>query len=693
MKTIPSSIIRTVFCLLFTFFTATFVSAQDNVPAANPKDMMRSYLLGEIAKERENWQRRYDTLKTVEDVQKYQDERITFFKTQLGLTKGSWEKTPLNPRVTKTFQKGTPGKDAYRVEMVLFESQPNFFVSGAMYLPDETRFKGPYPTLLVVCGHSSDGKEYTPYQQVTALAATHGLAALIIDPIDQGERVQHFNAEGKPTHIGVAAHNLLGPGSILLGRNTATFEVWDMIRALDYLESREDVDATKMGVMGNSGGGTQTSYIMTLDERVKVAIPCCYICGLYDQLTTSPGPQDAEQNIFGQLGFGMDHVDYLIMRAPQPTLIECVTRDFFPIDDTWKAYRNAKRIYDRFGYAEKIALIENDNTHSWNKNLREGAVRWALRWLADRDELITEAEDMPVCAPGELWAAPEGRVMNLEGARTAFDLNRDYNTTLQQSRRSVWRTKTPLQQRTLVRERIGVRPMAQIPEPEVVTLTVGMDLAKSGLSEKWNDIATVTKIVFKFEDEKVVLPALLLEPKIATEKSGVVIYLNDAGKTADIAKLEEFVNAGKTVLAVDLRGLGETQAVGPTYFHHDQYGTDGTDFYLAYLLGKSYVGMRTEDLLMFGRFSMKGEDAAQVSIYADGEVVSVVAAHAAFIRPAIFSGVEYKTVPKSWSRVVLEGTAPYPITNIVHGALEDYDVTNLLPPELQPQDRRGRRNR
>lgn len=639
----------------------------------DPRGMMRTYLLEEIAKEKENWKTRYETLKSPEQVREYQQQRKVFFRKQLGKM---WEKTPLNPKITKTLNKGTSGTDAYRIETILLESVPGFYISGAMFLPDETRFQPPYPGILVVCGHSNEGKEYPPYQQATALAAQHGFAALIIDPIEQGERIQRFDASGKPIALGTTAHNLLGFSSILLGRNTATFEVWDMIRALDYLQSREDVDPQRLGVMGNSGGGTQTSYIMALDDRVKVAVPCCYICGLYDQLTTQPGPQDAEQNIFGQLGFGMDHVDYLIMRAPAPTLVEATTLDFFPIEDTWKAFRNAKRIYDRFGFGENVSILEHDSPHGWDKTLREGAVRWFLRFLANREEPIFEPAEMPLCSPGELWAAPNGKTMEIEGARTTFDLNRDYNRELLARRVSQWSQKTPEQRRTAVREIIAARTLSEIP---------ALECERKGepdfVPPELHAIARMESILFRTEQGRIFLPAILLSPKnSSSETSGCEIYLNDAGKAADPGAWADSLKSGKTVLAVDLRGMGETQSVGANYFSHGQFGTDGTDFYLAYLLGKTHLAMRTEDLAALGSWmqkeiSVSGE--TPITLRAEGEISGTIALHAAFLEPDLFSAAELKTEPRNWYDIVHDGLSPYPITNIVHGALEVYDLCDL----------------
>ena len=641
----------TVFLLGLLFVSALF--AQD-------ANMMRTYLLDELGDAQKVWQRRYDSLKTVADIERYQKERKDFFQRQLGKM---WERTPLNPQITKTFDKGTPGKDAYRVELVLFESAPKFYVSGAMFLPDATKFKPPYPGVLVVCGHSNDGKAYDRYSGVTALAATNGLAAFIMDPIDQGERSQRLKDDGKPVLQSVPAHNAIGAGSILLGRNAATFEVWDMMRALDYLESRPDVDAGRLGVFGLSGGGTQTAYIMSLDERVTVAASNCYLCSLYGKWMSTQGAQDAEQNIFGQLAFGMDHVDYCIMRAPKPTQIGTTTQDFFPVEDAWAAYRGAKRIFDRFGLGEKMSLTETDGPHGYHKNLREASVRWMVRWLAGRDEMIFEANDQPKCTKEELRCTPKGEVMLLDGARSAFDLNRDYNDELLATR--VAKNQSDDERRKTMRNIVGVRKLDDIPALREVRNE------ETNIAEKLDAVASVEQFVFFAEEGKILLPSIRFAPKDASV--GTVVYLNGSGKASDLNRINELAKESKTVVAVDLRGLGQTQGIGAKYFDHALFGTDGLDFYHAYLLGKSYVGMRTEDLLAVARHIGK-----PVELVASGETVGLVALHAAVLEPTLFSGIKLDKPIRSWYEVVKDGVVPYPITNLVHGALLEYDVPDLL---------------
>ena len=171
--------------------------------------------------------------------------------------------------------------------------------------------------MLVPCGHSANGKASETYQRICILLAKNGMAALCYDPIGQGERIQRLDAAGKPAirEGSTTEHTMAGIGALLVGRQVASYRIWDGFRALDYLASRPEIDPARLGCTGNSGGGTMTAYLMALDDRIAVAAPSCYITSL-ERLFATIGPQDAEQNITGQVAAGMDHADYVTMRAP-----------------------------------------------------------------------------------------------------------------------------------------------------------------------------------------------------------------------------------------------------------------------------------------------------------------------------------------------------------------------------------------
>ncbi len=336
------------------------------------------------------------------------------------------DRRPLNPIVV-----GRIDGEGYHVEKLIYESQPRHFVTAAFYRPEG---QGPFPAVLVPCGHSANGKASN--QRVCILLAKYGVAALCYDPIGQGERYQFLDDKGQPRFRSTSEHTLIGAGCIPLGRNTATFRVWDGMRSLDYLASRDDVDASRLGVTGCSGGGTLTSYLMALDNRVFCAAPSCYLTS-WRRLLETRGPQDAEQNIHGQIAWGMDHADYIIMRAPKPTLILASTRDFFDIQGTWQTFRDAKRAYTRQGFAERVALVETDATHGYPRPQREAMLRWMRRWMQGIDEPSAEPEFATLPASA-LLCTPKGQSLLLEGARSVVDLNVEFNQRLAPIRRALW---------------------------------------------------------------------------------------------------------------------------------------------------------------------------------------------------------------------------------------------------------------
>ena len=171
------------------------------------------------------------------------------------------EKTPLKARVVKTIE-----RDKYRIENVIFESRPGFMVTGNLYVP--TGHNQPLPAVLGVCGHSTNGKAAEAYQSFSQSLARQGFVVFIIDPVGQGERLQYLSDSPKRRYpIGVGEHIQMGNQQTLVGEFLGSWFAWDGIRGLDYLLSRPEVDPKAIGVTGNSGGGTQTTWLCGLESR------------------------------------------------------------------------------------------------------------------------------------------------------------------------------------------------------------------------------------------------------------------------------------------------------------------------------------------------------------------------------------------------------------------------------------------
>jgi cephalosporin-C deacetylase-like acetyl esterase len=603
----------------------------------------------------------YEKLKTPEDITAWQHRMKDVFRRELGEFP---HRSPLHAQVT-----GHETRDGYKIEKLVFESQPRHYVTAILYLPEA---KPPYPGVLVPCGHSGEGKAYDSYQRMSILLAKNGIAALCFDPIGQGERLQIL-LDDKPNGIGsTVEHTLIDVSCIPLGTNTARYMIWDGIRALDYLTGRLDIDATRLGCAGNSGGGTQTAYLMALDPRIACAAPSCYITSMRKLLATI-GPQDGEQNIHAQISEGMTHSEYVLMRAPSPTLICAATHDFFNIDGAWDTFRDAKRLYARFGVPERASLIETDAKHGYNAQLREATTAWMRRWLLKIDAPVTES-DFAVAKPADIQCTETGQVMDIGGARSVFDLNVDWEDRLAKKRTELWGKGDKAALLDQIRKLAGVRPLADLPDCEVETVSVesrpGYELRRLVLTP----------------EEGVMLPALAMVP---TERRGpVVLYVDGAGKqeaAAEGGELDHLARSGTLVVAIDLRGLGETADGAKPDGIGAQVGDGWKNWMIAYMLNRSFTGMWAEDILVTTRWLTKYEAAIdgdsakpnQVRVIGVGNVGPALL-HATALERDLFARVEVRKSLRSWAEVVRSKETKQQLPTLVHGALEVYDLPDLV---------------
>jgi cephalosporin-C deacetylase-like acetyl esterase len=647
---------------------------QSSQPKALPEAMVYRYLSGQAQTAIERRRQAYELVKTPEQANAWQEARREFFLRQIG---GLPERTPLNAKVV-----GSLSGEDYRVEKVVFESQPNHHVTGLVYLPGT---KPPYPGILVPCGHSHNGKAAEAYQRIAILLAKNGMAALCYDPIGQGERYQVLNRDGTPLvnpemnpnsrrqlesvpghpqFNPVEEHVLVGIGSILLGLNTARYRIYDGMRGIDYLLSRPDIDPKRIGCTGNSGGGTLTAYLMALDDRIACAAPACFLT-TFERLLEKSGPQDAEQNIFGQLAFGMDEADYVLMRAPKPTLLGAGTRDAtFDIRGTWDIFRESKRFYARFELPERVDMVEADEPHGFTEPLRVGATRWMRRWLLNRDDAIVEGK-FPVWTDQQLQCSPDGQVLLMPDERSVFDLNLKFDETLAPQREQAWQPASRAASLRNVRKLIGARRLTDLPEPE--SRLVGT-IERAGYR--------IEKLILTTEPG-IELPALVFVPE--NPNADAYLYLDSHGKQTAATPggpMEALVREGHWVMAVDLRGLGETELKSKK----SSYRLKDQECMLAYLLGKSLVGMRTEDVWSAGRFLAgyrTADKQRQVHVIGVG-TAGIPALHAVALEPQGFASLRLKQTLGRWTDVLHTSVPEDQLCSTVHGALTVYDLPDLI---------------
>jgi dienelactone hydrolase/pimeloyl-ACP methyl ester carboxylesterase len=640
---------RILFAFALAAGTATAFAADDlTVLKAGPKDtptrkLLHAHLIAECQKHFDARQAAVEKLKTPADIAARQQALRAKFIEALG---GFPEKTPLNAKVV-----GTLKRDGYRVEKVIYESRPDHHVTANLYIPEG---EGPFPGVLMPLGHSANGKAAEYMQRGAILLAKNGFVALVYDPIGQGERVQLLDKIGNPAIRGsTSEHTIVGVGALLVGRSTASYRVWDGIRSLDYLASRPEVDAKKLGCTGCSGGGTLTSYLMALDDRIAAAAPSCYITSL-ERLFATIGPQDAEQNITGQVAIGLDHADYIFLRAPKPTIILASTKDFFDIRGTWDSFREAKRVYTKLGFPERVELIEADASHGYPKLHREAMARFFSRWLKGEDRVIVEG-NFAIEKDADLQCTRSGQVLEDLKGRSVFDLNAALADELTKKRAAKhWKPDEFLDE------------VGRLVLPETVPV---FKSTEAGAIDR--DGFIINKRVFN-SGSGVPVPALVFEPKGEVSAAPALVYVYDLGSSAVAESAAKRAGSGRRVMTVDLRGYGETAPGVAKDGKTPTFGVEFKESFLGFHLNEPLLGQRVADLLGVINTTPKEQGIELLGLGSAGPV----ALHAATLNFRV-KAVTIDGGLVSWDNVLRTPISHNQLANVVPGVLKVYDLPDL----------------
>lgn len=287
-------------------------------------------------------------------------------------------RTPLNPIIN-----GKIEADGYVVEKLQFQSMPGLYVTGNLYRP--AKVEKPLPTILYVCGHANmekDGISFgnkTGYQHHGTWFARHGYVCLIIDTLQLGEiRGEHHGT-----------YKLNKWWWVSRGYTPAGVEAWNGMRALDYLETRPEVDKTRFGVTGRSGGGAYSWWIAALDTRIKAAAPTAGITTLHNHVVDGcvEGHCDC---MFMVNTRRWDYERVAALVAPRALLICNTDKDsIFPIDGVFKLYQDTRRLYSMLGEEGHIGLQIAEGPHKDTQPLNTGAFHWFERFLKGADLMTT----------------------------------------------------------------------------------------------------------------------------------------------------------------------------------------------------------------------------------------------------------------------------------------------------------------
>ena len=591
-------------------------------------------------------------------------------------------KTPLNAKVVSTIN-----KNGCTIEKIIYESQPGFYVTSSLFIPDN--LQGKAPAVIYCSGHTKEGFRSKVYQRVIFNLVKKGFIVFAFDPVGQGERLQYFDPATGKSKVGgpTLEHSYPGAQCFITGSSQARYMIWDGVRAVDYLLTRKEVDAERIGITGRSGGGTQTAYIAAFDDRILAAAPECYITNMR-RLWESFGPQDAEQNFYHGIASGIDHADLLEVRAPKPTLMITTTRDFFSIQGARETAREVKKAFEALGAGENFAMVEDDSTHASTRKNREALYAFFQKHLdLAGDPTDEDVEILPI---EELTVTKTGQVATSFQSETVFSLNqKDAEDKLKKLDESRQDLQAHLEKVASAAKKLSgfVRPTKR---------------KAAAFAGRYRRHGYAVEKYFMSGEGEYKIPFLLMAPD-GDGKHPALLYLHPQGKKTEAARggeMEWFVRQGYIVLAPDLLNVGE---MGPGVFTGDAYNfkpgkASYNTWFASIQIGRSITGILAGDVVRLVDYLTTRKDVAanKISALARGDLCPILL-HAAAFDQRIGKVALYAPLLSYRSIVVNEYYQPHYVISAVAGALTAYDLPDLyalIAPRrlllLNPADQDGK---
>ena len=566
------------------------------------------------------------------------------------------EKTPLKPRVVKVVD-----RDAYKIENVLFESRPGFLVSANLYIPKGRAF--PLPGVVASCGHSANGKAIETYQSFCQGLARLGYVVLIFDPIGQGERMQYVDAAWEPMRgTGTGEHNYAGVQQVLVDERFCMWRAWDGIRALDYLLSREEVDPRHLGITGNSGGGTMTTWLCGLEQRWTMAAPSCFVTEFRRNMENELGA-DMEQCPPKALALGLDHEDFLAALAPKPIIILAKEKDYFDVRGNEAAYERLKRLYRLLGAEENIARFAGPTYHGYSQENREAMYGWFNRCtgvskVSTEPQLVMEQEEA-------LWCTPHGQVAELHST-PIYSFTRDKS-------RSLAARRGPLDAATLPQTVAGaLRLPRRDGTPEFRILRPLPDRKyplRHALPYMVETDPGVHAVVYRLTAQ----PLLSRPPRDAVN---AILYVSHESADEELRReklVRDLIQADPAAAfyTCDVRGVGDSEPRTTSLNNSDEYSTDY--FYSSHgiMLDYPYIGQRTFDILrVLDWLAASGH--RQVHLAAKG-YGALPGTFAALLSPNV-THVTLKNALSSYAAIAEAKDYSWPLSALPPGVLTSFDL-------------------
>jgi hypothetical protein len=621
-------------------------------------------------KEDEARQKAWDAIHDETGLRKMQDELRQKLLQMIGGLPAV--KTDLHAEIT-----GKIPMDGFTIEKLVFQSLPGIYVTALVYVPNDHTSK--HPAVLVPAGHAADGKFH--YQALSQRLAGRGYIVISWDPVGQGERSQFWDAKAQKSRYNLicAEHAVMGNLAYLVGANLARWEVWDGIRAVDYLLTRPDVDGERISITGTSGGGTQTALIAALDPRIKVAVPSCYITSLpmrmANRIFVDPD-SDPEQDLFGMISNGVDHPGLLLMMYPRPVMVAAAVLDFFPIEGTRKTFRELQELYAHLGHVDRIAMTEGYHGHQYSPENQQAA----LDFLDHFNRMPARTSLPPVKELGgeALQCTRTGQVLgDYTDGRPLTDVIREYYEVHKRGSartlaKEYYGEKYSGAKNWRVSEHAGVLPQAR----EITWEAVGSSNVKG---------AAIDRYLLR-HNELLEMPLLYIhksEHKSGSGERKAALWFSENGKATaeDWPEIDKYLNQGFDIISFDSRGLGETRMpytavspddplLGKLDFDHAYVnpisGVLANYVYNSLLTGRPYFLQMMEDAEIARRFAAQKLHANVVAVTAVGDAYTLASAIAETLPGlGLLPGPNGNVL--KWSEIVEQKKESLPIQYLLPG--------------------------
>ena len=611
--------------------------------AAPYSDMLQNYYMQYAEKSRRKRTLVHKNIKSAADARKEVEKAGKRVQKSFGRFPAD---VPLD---AKSF--GTIEKNGVSIEKILIQTRKNIHATILVYR--RTGAADIQPGILLVCGHSDLGKAAPHYQKLADSLARMGMTAVVIDPLGQGER-KLYPGLGFSS---VREHNLTGKQLWLAGEFFGLYRVYDAKRAVDYMLTRPDIDAGRLGVAGVSGGGTLSSYTFALDKRIAAAAPSCYITRFMSNFANEL-PTDSEQIPPGAWSNGGEMMDLIICRAPDPCLVLSVENDYFDPRGTAESVKEAEHIYSLLGKKDNISLFVGPGSHALPLELRDATCRFfAEHFLgADKNIAIPEGMDYP---PEDILVLDGKMTHQLAGEDTISMYIAKKMDVLAGTRKN---DKTQIE--NFLKKYLQTDLAPEVPEYRVLR------------SRRFSGRVSA----FAIKSEPGAEAILLRRSKEEgghfhiPQSDSAVLYVGHVNAEREFEQLE--TDAETVCYGLDVRGTGKSRSLtcdgNADFFamYDSDYFYDST----GKLLNNPLIGGKVRDVLAAVR--LLKTKCRKLTVCGSG-IGGVIAAYAMAVDSTGVDKVMLNMVPESWRSFVNGKDIRWPQSVMIPGSLKYFDMPEL----------------